>query len=169
MAPWYAINTHPGQEFKVQAELERRAAGRGAVLREVVVPTESTTETRNGQKIRSETRTMPGYVLVNAELTDALWSLLKATAGVAGVVGAGNQPVPLPKPEVDRLLERVAPQRVRVPFTAGDSVEVVEGPLVGLAGQVVEVNEDAAKLKVLLSMFGRETPAEISFNQAKAR
>jgi transcription termination/antitermination protein NusG len=164
--PWYAIITHPGQEFRVKAELERRA---GLRLQEVVVPTERSTETRGGQKVHVETRTMPGYVLVDAELTDTVWLRLKGTPGVAGLAGAANRPVALPRPEVDRLLRRDTPRPVRVPYAVGDSVEVIEGPFVGLSGEVVAVNDDAARLKLLLEMFGRETPAEVSFDQVKAR
>jgi transcriptional antiterminator NusG len=165
------ITTHPGQEFRVKAELERRAPGfAGCALRDVVVPSDQVTEIRNGQRVRTETRLVPGYVLVNLEMTDAAWALLRGTQGVAGMVGSENQPVPLSDAEVDRLLGRAdTPQRPRVPFSIGVAVDVVAGPFVGLSGQVVALNEDAAKLKVAISMFGRETDAEVTFDQVKAR
>lgn len=167
---WYALVAQPGQEFAVKSELDRRAAAAPpGSIGEVVIPTDQSVEARSEHAVRVETRTMPGYVLVNMELTDAVWSLIRATRGVAGIVGAGNQPVPLSQLEVDRLLNRSPrPERVKPAFTVGASIEVVAGPFIGLSGEVVEVNEDAARLKLAVSMFGRETPAELDFDQVKA-
>ena len=113
---------------------------------------------------------MPGYVLVNMDLNEDSWSLVKGTPGVTGFVGASNEPVPLTQSEVDRLLRKgdvaVAP-RTRAQFAIGETVKVVSGPLSDFSGEISEINEDAARLKVLVSIFGRETPVEVGYDQVK--
>ena len=113
---------------------------------------------------------MPGYVLVNMEMTDDAWGLVKNTPGVTGFVGSRNKPVPLSKPEVDRLLpprDRRAAAHASAQFSIGESVKVISGPLSDFSGEIAEINEDAAKLKVLVSIFGRETPVEVGYDQVK--
>src|SRR6266704_1601772 len=141
MFRWYVINTYSGHENKVKHNIEHRVAtmDKSAKVRQVVVPTEQVTEMQNGQRVQKEQRTMPGYVLVNMEMNDETWSLVKNTPGVTGFVGSRDKPVPLSKPEVDRLLHR----------------------------ETAEINEDAAKRKVLVSIFGRETPVEVGYDQVK--
>jgi transcriptional antiterminator NusG len=116
-----------------------------------------------------EKRTMPGYVLVNMEMTDDAWNLVKNTPGVTGFVGSRNKPIPLSQPEVDRLLHRETAERprARAQFDVGETVKVVSGPLSDFSGEIAEINEDAAKLKVLVSIFGRETPVEVGYDQVK--
>ena len=115
---------------------------------------------KNGQKVQTERRTMPGYVLVNMEMNDDTWTLVKNTPGVTGFVGSRDKPLPLSKPEVDRLMHRETAERprTRAQFSIGESVKVISGPLSDFSGEIAEINEDAAKLKVLVSIFGRETP-----------
>ena len=124
---------------------------------------------KNGQRVQSERRTMPGYVLVNMEMNDDTWSLVKNTPGVTGFVGSRDKPVPLSKPEVDRLLHRESAERprTRAQFSIGETVKVISGPLSDFSGEISEVNEDAQRLKVLVSIFGRETPVEVGFDQVK--
>jgi transcriptional antiterminator NusG len=114
---------------------------------------------------------MPGYVLVNMDMNDDAWTLVKGTPGVTGFVGPQNKPVPLPETEVDRLLNRDVEPGVRVrpraQFSIGETVKVVSGPLSDFSGEISEINEDAVKLKVLVSIFGRETPVEVGFDQVK--
>ena len=171
MFRWYAVNTYSGHENKVKQNLEHRrvSLGQQNSLRQIVIPTEQIQELKDGQKIQKEQRTMPGYLLVNMNLTDDSWSLVKNTPGVTGFVGASNQPVPLSQQEVDRLLKREAAERprTRAQFTIGETVKVVSGPLSDFSGEISEINEDAAKLKVLVSIFGRETPVEVGFDQVK--
>ena len=171
MFRWYVINTYSGHENKVKANLEHRVDTMGARqrVRHVVVPTEQVSELKDGQRVQVEKRTMPGYVLVNMEMTDDAWNLVKNTPGVTGFVGASNNPVPLNQPEVDRLLHRETAERprTRAQFSIGESVKVVSGPLSDFSGEISEINEDAAKLKVLVSIFGRETPVEVGFDQVK--
>jgi transcriptional antiterminator NusG len=124
---------------------------------------------KDNQKVMVEKRTMPGYVLVNMDLNEDSWSLVKGTPGVTGFVGASNEPVPLTQDEVNRLLHKETAERprTRAQFSIGESVKVVSGPLSDFSGEISEVNEDAQRLKVLVSIFGRETPVEVGFDQVK--
>ena len=171
MFRWYVINTYSGHENKVKANLEHRvqSTNQGHAVRRVVVPTESVVETRDGQKVQTERRVLPGYVLVNMELNDSVWGLVKNTPGVTGFVGASNEPIPLTQAEVDRLLHREVAVRTpsRAQFNIGESVKVISGPLSDFSGEISEINEDAGKLKVLVSIFGRETPVEVGYDQVK--
>ena len=171
MFRWYVVNTYSGHENKVKQNLEHRVVSLNQKrnVRQVVVPTESVSEVKDNQKVTVEKRTMPGYVLVNMELNDDSWQLVKGTPGVTGFVGASNEPVPLTQPEVDRLLHREVAQKVatKAQFSIGESVKVVSGPLADFSGEIAEINEDAAKLKVLVSIFGRETPVEVGYDQVK--
>ena len=171
MYRWYVVNTYSGHENKVKQNLEHRAQSLNLrrAVRQVVVPTETVTEMKDNQKIPVEKRTMPGYVLVNMELNDDSWQLVKGTPGVTGFVGASNEPVPLTQPEVDRLLHREVAKQVatKAQFQIGESVKVISGPLSDFSGEISEINQDANKLKVLVSIFGRETPVEVGFDQVK--
>jgi transcriptional antiterminator NusG len=172
MFRWYVVNTYSGHENKVKQNLEHRVVSLNQKrnVRQVVVPTESVSEMKDNQKITVEKRTMPGYVLVNMELNEDSWGLVKGTPGVTGFVGASNEPVPLTQVEVDRLLHRdiVIKDRIKkASFVIGESVKVVSGPLSDFSGEISEINEDAARLKVLVSIFGRETPVEVGFDQVK--
>src|SRR3954451_3345732 len=171
MYRWYVVNTYSGHENKVKTNLEHRASslGQRRAIRSVVAPTETVSEVKDGQEVSQEKRTMPGHVLVNMDLNDDSWQLVKGTPGVTGFVGASNEPVPLTQPEVDRLLHREVAVRApsRAQFTIGESVKVVSGPLSNFSGEISEINEDANKLKVLVSIFGRETPVEVGFDQVK--
>ena len=171
MFRWYVINTYSGHEKKVKANLEHRlvSLGQRENVREIVVPTEQVVETKDGQKVQTEKRTLPGYVLVNMEMTpDALW-VVKDTPGVTGFVGSSTDPVPLTQAEVDRLLRTHSELRpkVRAEFAVGEQVKVISGPLSDFTGEIAEINSEAGRIKVLVSIFGRETPADLSFDQVK--
>ncbi len=173
MFRWYAVNTYSGHENKVKHNLEHRveSLGQQRRVRQIVIPTEQVSEVKDGQKIQVERRTMPGYVLVNMDMNDDAWTLVKGTPGVTGFVGPQNKPVPLPETEVDRMLNRDVEPGVRVrpraQFSIGETVKVVSGPLSDFSGEISEINEDAGKLKVLVSIFGRETPVEVGYDQVK--
>ena len=171
MFRWYVVNTYSGHEQKVKHNLEHRVVslGQQRAVRQIVVPTETVKELKDNQQVTVEKRTMPGYVLVNMDLNEDSWSLVKGTPGVTGFVGASQEPVPLTQGEVDRLLHREAEVRARsrAQFSIGESVKVVSGPLSDFSGEISEVNEDAQRLKVLVSIFGRETPVEVGFDQVK--
>ena len=171
MFRWYVVNTYSGHENKVKHNLEHRviSLNQQRAVRQVVVPTESVSEMKDNQKITVEKRTMPGYVLVNMELNEDSWGVVKGTPGITGFVGSSQEPVPLTQVEVDRLLhkELATAPRTRAQFTIGETVKVISGPLSDFSGEISEINDDAAKLKVLVSIFGRETPVEVGFDQVK--
>jgi transcriptional antiterminator NusG len=171
MFRWYVVNTYSGHENKVKQNLEHRVAtmGQKRAVKQVVVPTETTSEMKDGQKVQVEKRTMPGYVLVNMDLNEDSWVVVKNTPGVTGFVGAANEPVPLTQAEVDRLLHRevAVRERKKTSYTIGETVKVISGPLSDFSGEIAEINEDASRLKVLVSIFGRETPVEVGFDQVK--
>jgi transcriptional antiterminator NusG len=172
---WYVINTYSGHENKVKANLEHRivSMGQQTRFRRVVVPTEQVIETKDGQKVQTEKRVLPGYVLVNMDLNDDAWTVVKGTPGVTGFVGAGAKPVPLAQGEVDRILHTgagvpgAAPAKAQVEFQLGESVKVTSGPLSDFDGEIVDVNPDQQKLKVLVDIFERQVPVELGFDQVK--
>ncbi len=173
MFRWYVINTYSGHENKVKANLEHRIVSMNQVprFRRVVVPTDQVIETKDGQKVQIEKRVLPGYVLVNMDLSDDAWTLVKNTPGVTGFVGAGTTPVPLSQGEVDRILRTGASAgerpRTQVEFSLGESVKVTSGPLSDFDGEIVDVNADGQKLKVLVDIFERQVPVELAFDQVK--
>ncbi len=177
MLRWYVINTYSGHENKVKANIERRIVtmNRQASIHRIVVPTEKVVETnKDGQKIQTERRTLPGYVLISMDMgDDDAWLLIKNTPGVTGFVGAtkndDHRPPPLSPGEVDSLLHTATETRVKVraEFTVGESVKVISGPLSDFTGEIAEINAEQGRVKVLVSIFGRETPAELSFEQVK--
>src|SRR5688572_19397445 len=153
MFRWYVINTYSGHENKVKQNLEHRVVslGQQRAVRQVVVPTETVQEVnKDNQKVSVEKRTMPGYVLVNMDLTEDSWSLVKNTPGVTGFEGASNEPIPLTQAEVDRLLHREVAVRApsRAQFAIGESVKGISGPLSDFSGEISELNGDAGHLKV---------------------
>jgi transcriptional antiterminator NusG len=171
MFRWYAVNTYSGHEKKVKQNLEHRtqSLGQQRNVKQIVIPTEQVSEMKDGQKVQVERRTMPGYVLVNMDLNEDSWGLVKNTPGVTGFVGSAQKPVPLNQTEIDRLLNRETAERprTRAQFSIGESVKVVSGPLSDFSGEISEINQDAQRLKVLVSIFGRETPVEVGFDQVK--
>jgi transcription termination/antitermination protein NusG len=171
---WYVINTYSGHENKVKANLEHRIVSMNQQprFRRVVVPTEQVIETKDGQKVQIEKRVLPGYVLVNMDLNDEAWTVVKNTPGVTGFVGAGAKPVPLSQAEVDRILHSGAAPgasaaKAQVEFQLGESVKVTSGPLSDFDGEIVDVNPDQQKLKVLVDIFERQVPVELGFDQVK--
>jgi transcriptional antiterminator NusG len=175
MFRWYVINTYSGHENKVKTNLEHRieSMNQRTRFRRVVVPTEQVIETKDGQKVQTEKRVLPGYVLVNMDLSDEAWTVVKGTPGVTAFVGAGAKPSPLSQAEVDRILHAgggpggAAAPRAQVEFSLGESVKVTSGPLSDFDGEIVDVNADAQKLKVLVDIFERQVPVELAFDQVK--
>ena len=173
MFQWYVINTYSGHENKVKTNLEHRidSMNQQTRFRRVVVPTEQVIETKDGQKVQAEKRVLPGYVLVNMDLNDDAWTVVKNTPGVTGFVGAGSKPVPLSQGEVDRILHTGAASgerlRTQVEFSLGESVKVTSGPLSDFDGEIVEVNPEGQKLKVLVDIFERQVPVELGFDQVE--
>jgi transcriptional antiterminator NusG len=175
MFRWYVVNTYSGHENKVKANLEHRieSMGQRPRFRRVVVPTEQVIETKDGQKVQAEKRVLPGYVLVNMNLDDEAWILVKNTPGVTGFVGSGAKPVPLSEGEIERILHTGKGQtegarpRAQVEFSLGESVKITSGHLADFDGEIVDVNPDQQKLKVLVNIFERQVPVELSFEMVK--
>ncbi len=173
MKKWYVVNTYSGHENKVRTTMERRieSLGLGRHFGEIRIPTESVIEIKNGKKVPTIQRQFPGYILVNMDMNDNTWQLVRQTPGVTQIVGAGEKPIPLSRAEVERLLHpgEAAEQREKVKttvdYTVGETVRVIGGPLSDFTGSISDINVDQSRLKVLVSIFGRETPVELSFNQ----
>jgi transcriptional antiterminator NusG len=170
---WYIIHTQTGQEMKVKAALEGKIQQglAGDKISSVLVPTERVTEVRGGKKRISERKFFPGYLLVEMEMTDESWHLVRTTQGVTGFIGAGRRPVSLSEDEVAEILrqteERKDKPTPRVTFQKGEGVRVIEGPFTNFSGVIEEVNTARGKLKVLVSIFGRQTPVELEFWQVE--
>jgi transcription termination/antitermination protein NusG len=170
---WYVVNTYSGHENKVRTTMERRieSLGLGRNFGEISIPTESIIEIKNGKKVPTTQRQFPGYILINMDMNENTWQLVRQTPGVTQIVGAGEKPTPLSRAEVERLLHpgEAAEQREKVKTTVdyqiGETVKVIGGPLSDFTGSISDINVDQSRLKVLVSIFGRETPVELSFNQ----
>lgn len=173
MKKWYVVNTYSGHENKVRTTMERRieSFGIGRYFGEIKIPTEQVIEIKDGKKVPTVQRQFPGYILVNMDLNDDTWRLVRQTPGVTQIVGAGDKPMPLSRGEVERLLHpgeaAEAREKVRttVDYEVGETVKVISGPLADFEGAISDINVDQSRLKVMVSIFGRETPVELSFNQ----
>ena len=175
---WYVVHTYAGYENRVKANLENRTQSLNMedYIFQVEVPTQEVTEVKSGKRQQVTEKVLPGYVLVRMELTDESWAAVRHTPGVTGFVGLSNRPVPLSLDEVAELLapepeteeeqaKKEAEPRGEVEYEIGESVTVMDGPFATLPATVSEVNPDTQKFKVLVSIFGRETPVELGFNQ----
>jgi transcriptional antiterminator NusG len=172
---WYVVHTYAGYENKVKSNLHSRAVSMSMEDRiyEVVIPMEDVIEFKNGKKVVVQKKVFPGYLLCRCELDDDSWSVIRNTPGVTGFVGPGTKPTPLSRREVEGILQvKVegveAPSkrsRPRLEHEVGETVRVKEGPFADFSGQIAEINEDQLKLKVLVNIFGRETPVELEFSQ----
>jgi len=170
-AKWYVIHTYSGYENKVKTNLEHRVTSMDMAdkIFRVVVPTEEEVEIKNGQRRTVQKKIFPGYVLVEMELEDDSWYVVRNTPGVTSFVGSGNTPTPLPDSEVQAILKQMREEKpqVRVTYKKSDRVKIIDGPFTEFMGTIDEVNEEKTKLRVLVSMFGRETPVELDFLQVE--
>ncbi|MGC9292765.1 MAG: transcription termination/antitermination protein NusG [Acidobacteriaceae bacterium] len=170
---WYIIHAYSGFERKVRESIEGRVQAFGLQDRigRVMIPTEPVTELRNGKKYTIERVFLPGYVLVELDLDDEIWHMLKNTPRVTGFLGTGDKPVALSEEEVSSILFRTDVSRDRprqkVKFEKGESVKITEGPFANFNGVVDEVNEDRETLKVMVTIFGRSTPVELEFSKVE--
>jgi transcriptional antiterminator NusG len=168
-ARWYVIHTYSGHEGKVASTLQQRAASFNLAdkIHQILVPTQEKIVINEGKKRKMDERLFPGYVMVNMLMNDNTWFLVRSTAGVTGFVGAGDRPTPISEAEVNSILKFVAMEapKFEAKFREGDSVKIIDGPFADFVGAVNEVNEDQGKVKVLVSVFGRETPIELDFLQ----
>jgi transcription termination/antitermination protein NusG len=171
---WFVVHSYAGYENKVKSNLESRIASMNMEesIYEAVIPMEDVVEFKNGKKVVVQKKVFPGYLLVRCHLDDASWQVIRNTPGVTGFVSGGSKPAPLSRRDVETFLQ-VKPEgeavrtksRPRLDFELGESVRVREGPFADFSGAIAEIDEDRLKVKVLVNIFGRETPVELEFNQ----
>ena len=167
-ARWYVVHTYSGYENKVASNLEKTVENRQLhdLIQQILVPTETVTEIKDNKKRNVERKIFPGYVLVKMILTDESWYVVRNIRGCTGFVGPSSKPIPLTDEEVARL--GVEKREIEVSYGVGDSVQIIDGPLEGFVGLVEEVDKEKNRVRVTVSMFGRETPVELELNQAQA-
>jgi len=168
---WFVIHTYSGYENKVKANLEKRVDSMnvGDKIFRILVPMEDEIEIKNGKRKITKRKVFPGYVLVEMTMTDESWYVVRNTPGVTGFVGTGSKPIPLQEPEVKGILKHMGIEEARpkIAFEIGESIRVISGPFQNFIGTIEEIYPDKGKIKVLVAMFGRETPVELDFNQAQ--
>lgn len=171
-AKWYVVHTYSGHENKVSITLKQRAEAGGFTDRifKVFIPHQEKIVISEGKKRSVDERLFPGYVIVQMVLSDDSWHLVRSTRGVTGFVGTGSSPTPLPETEVKALMKftRQEAPKFEAKFNVGDSVKITDGPFAEFLGKVEEVNDEQGKVKVLVSVFGRETPVELDFMQVSS-
>ena len=167
---WFVVHTYSGYEERVKRNLEQRIRfmDSSGDIAQVVVPVEEEIEVRDGQRRTITKRVLPGYVLVEMNMTDEGWNIVRNTPGVTGFVGSGNRPVALSESEVNQIIRQTEEKpKVKVGFRKGQSVRVTNGPFIDFVGVVDEINTEKGKVKALLSLFGRETPVELEVSQVE--
>jgi len=170
---WYVVQVYSNFEDKVEQMLRENAerAGLAEKFGQILVPREEVVELKEGQKVTSQRKFFPGYILVEMEMNDDTWHVVKDTRQVSGFLGSSGKPRPMPKREVDALIQQIEDgvdrPKPKVMFDIGDAVRVIDGPFASFNGVVEEVLEDKAKLKVSVSIFGRPTPVELEYIQVE--
>ncbi|MFW6270928.1 MAG: transcription termination/antitermination protein NusG [Bacillota bacterium] len=171
---WYVIHTYSGHENKVKNNLEKRISSTGIEdkVEQILVPTEEKLEKKNGEQKVVEKRMFPGYVLIQMEMDDDAWYVVRNTPGVTGFVSTGTKPLPVRPDEIDEILKGMGledeEKEIRVDFDEGDKVRVIDGPFEDFIGIIQKIYPQQRKAKVLVSMFGRETPVELNFTQIES-
>jgi transcriptional antiterminator NusG len=172
-ARWYVMHVYSGFEDKVSDSIWEKARKQGLEdhIEQIMVPTEEVVEVKRGQRVQNERKFFPGYVLIKVDLTDDVWHMIKNTPKVTGFLGSGNKPSPMSESEaqaiVQQVEEGVGSPRPSVTYDIGEEVRVIDGPFASFNGTVEEVDEDKAKLKVSVSIFGRATPVELEYAQVE--
>jgi transcription termination/antitermination protein NusG len=171
---WYVVHVYSGFEKKIAQQIKEQAAqkGLGEQFDEILVPSEEVTEVRRGQKVNSERKFFPGYVLVKMEMSDEAWHLVKDTPKVTGFLGNKNKPSPITEAEAQRIVNQVKegvdkPRKPAVVFEIGEQVRVADGPFTSFLGSIEEVDEERGRVKVSVSIFGRSTPVELEYTQVE--
>ena len=173
MKKWYIIHSQTGFEDRVKRALENRITSTGLAdyVSKIIIPTEQVSEIRSGKRRVSQRKFFPGYILINMELNDVVYSMIKTTPGVTGFIGTGKKPSPVPQEEAEVILKRIEETQVKpspkVVFDEGDQVRVTQGPFVNFNGTIDEVHPEKGKLKVSVSIFGRSTPVELEYWQVE--
>jgi transcriptional antiterminator NusG len=170
---WYVLHVYSGFENKVAEAIKDKAEKKGLAdkVADIMVPTEEIVEVKRGQKVNAERKFFPGYVLAKLDMTDDVWHMIKDTPKVTGFLGAGNKPSPISEKEAERLLKQIQEgvdhPRPSVTFDIGEEVKVSDGPFASFTGMVEEIDEEKARLKVSVSIFGRATPVELEYSQVE--
>ncbi len=169
---WFAVHTIAGHENKVKDVLTRRAQVEGVWnldIYQILIPTERELQTRSGKRVEVDKKVFPGYILIQMAMTDETYKLVKSTSGVTGFVQSGNKPVPLEEYEVRRIMTNLeaSKETPKASWAKSDAIRVIEGPFSDFTGKIEEVNTDREKLKVLINIFGRDTPVELDFTQVE--
>ncbi len=170
---WYVVHTQTGHENKVRLNIEKRAEidALSKYISQILIPAERVSEVKSGKKTIIQRKFFPGYILIEMELNDESWYLVRHTPGVTGFVGAGGKPIPLHNSEIKNILkqvaERTAKPKPKIIFEKGETVRVKEGPFVNLDGTIEEINPAKGKLKVMVSIFGRVAPVELEYWQVE--
>lgn len=168
---WFVVHTYSGHENKVKANLERRIESTGMkdMIFRVLVPVEEKIELKQGKKKVVNRKIFPGYVLVEMYMTEQTWYIVRNTPGVTGFISSGTKPLPLPDDEIKEILKEMGIKEARpeIHFQKGQSVKVIDGPFEEFIGIIQEIFPDRGKIKVLVSMFGRETPLELDYDQVE--
>jgi len=168
---WFAIHTYSGYEERVKKNIEQRVKfmDAGDEVVEIIIPTEEEIEVRSGRRQTVTKKVLPGYVLVRMNLGDQSWNIVRNTPGVTGFVGSGGKPIPLQGEEVSQILKQMTAEepKVKVSFRKGQIIRVTDGPFIDFVGVVDEISLDKGKVKVLLSLFGHETPVELDILQVE--
>lgn len=168
---WYVVHTYSGYENKVKANLEKRIESMNMEEKifRILVPMEDEIEMKDGKKKISKRKIFPGYVLVEMFMTDDSWYVVRNTPGVTGFVGSGSKPIPLDEGEARQIIRQLGGEemRTRVHFSMGENVRVISGPFENFIGAIDDINMEKAKIRVIISMFGRETPIELDFTQVE--
>ena len=172
-ARWYIVHAYSNFEKKVAEDIENKAKQKGlsGEIEQIVVPTEKVVEIRRGRKVDAERKFFPGYILIEMEMSDAAWHVVKNTPKVTGFVGTGKKPTPLSQEEVDQIVEQVVTAKEKPKpkyvFEKGEPVKIIDGPFNNFTGVVDEINLDRNTLKVMVTIFGRQTPVELDFLQVQ--
>jgi len=168
---WYVVHTYSGYEQRTKANLDHRIESMDVQdkISQVVVPTEDEVEIKGGQKRTVARKILPGYMLVQMKMDEESWYVVRNTPGVTGFVAAGNRPVPLEEEEVEKILNRMkaAVPKIKVGFSTGENVRIVDGPFAEFIGTVDEINLEKGKVRLMVSFFGRETPIELDLSQVQ--
>lgn len=172
-ARWYVVHVYSGFEKKIADSITEQAAKKGLSndIEEILIPTEEVVEVKRGQRVNTERRVFPGYILIKMEMTDAGWHLIKNTDKVTGFLGGGRKPVPISQKEAEKMMqsikEGIDSPRPSVIYDIGEELRVIDGPFASFNGFVEEIDEDKQKLKVSVSIFGRATPVELDYAQVE--
>lgn len=170
---WYVLHVYSGFEAKVAEAIKEKAKKKGLEdkVEDILVPTEEVVEVKRGQKVNSERKVFPGYVLAKVDMNDQVWHMIKDTPKVTGFLGAANKPAPISEKEAAHLLQQlqegIEKPRSTISFDIGEEVRVAEGPFASFTGIVEEVDEERSRLKVSVSIFGRATPVELEYGQVE--